>query len=245
MFCVQEKERADTFASDKDPLSITQTPTDSDDSDEPAAKRIKYSPLNLQVYQIPAFNTPKSLSIYPTNTLPNFVNNPLNLANPLSFATKPQNGESLVKNLHHRYSLPAKLTITPVVNGEVVRYKKNGEVAKKRGPPKGYKRKPKAEKLEFSQSFNGGLQTQNTILSSLLAANNTSITGVSIQPVQPPPPQPEIKLPEGTELVELLLDPEDWFPTEPYKMVFSRKKNPKWKNFPYQCEHCFKVSYFL
>ncbi|KAJ8704082.1 hypothetical protein PYW07_013376 [Mythimna separata] len=378
MFCVQEKERS-SFSSDKDPLSITQT--DSED-DEPEAKRIKYSPLNLQVYQIPAFNTPKSLSIYPTNTLPNFVNNPLNLANPLAFATTP-NGESLVKNLHNRYSLPAKLTITPVVNGgEVVRYKKNGEVAKKRGPPKGYKRKPKPEKLELSQSFNGvpslqtSLQTQNTILSSLLAANNTTITGVTIQPaiapkpepepeievpeapkpepepeievqvcrpfiiitgvtiqpaiapklepepeievqvcrpfiiitgvtiqpaiapklepepeievqvcrpfiiitgvtiqhaiapklepepeievqvcrpfiiitgvtIQPaiapkPEPEPEIEVPEGTELVELLLDPEDWFPTEPYKMVFSRKKNPKWKDFPYQCEHCFK-----
>lgn len=47
----------------------------------------------------------------------------------------------------------------------------------------------------------------------------------------------------GVELVELLLDPEDWFPSEPYKMVFSRKKNPKWKNFPYRCEHCFKVKF--
>ncbi|CAH0599575.1 unnamed protein product [Chrysodeixis includens] len=238
MFCVQEKERTDTFANDKDPLSINQSESD---DDEPQAKRLKYSPLNLQVYQIPAFNTPKSLSIYPPNTLPNFVNNPLNLANPLAFTAKP-NGESIVKNLHNRYSLPSKLTITPVVNGEVVRYKKNGEVAKKRGPPKGYKRKPKAEKVELSQSFNGTLQTQNTILSSLLAANNTTITGVAIQPALAPAPEPvpEIKVPEGTELVELLLDPEDFFPTEPYKMVFSRKKNPKWKNFPYRCEHCFK-----
>ncbi|CAB3222437.1 unnamed protein product [Arctia plantaginis] len=234
MFCVQEKERANTFATDKDPLSIG---SESDD-DEPEAKRLKYSPLNLQVYQIPAFNTPKSLSIYPTNTLPNFVNNPLNLANPLAFAaTNGQNGENIVKTLHNRYSLPSKLTITPVVNNEVVRYKKNGEVAKKRGPPKGYKRKPKPD---HSQSFNGTLQTQNTILSSLLAANNTTITGVSIQPALPPEPVPKIEVPEGVELVELLLDPEDWFPAEPYKMVFSRKKNPKWKNFPYRCEHCFK-----
>ncbi|XP_075989319.1 uncharacterized protein LOC142985188 [Anticarsia gemmatalis] len=234
MFCVQEKER-DTFATDKDPLSL---PSESDD-EEPEAKRIKYSPLNLQVYQIPAFNTPKSLSIYPTNTLPNFVNNPLNLANPLAFTTsKGQNGENIVKNLQNRYSLPAKLTITPVqVSTEVVRYKKNGEVAKKRGPPKGYKRKPKPD---LSQSFNGTLQTQNTILSSLLAAHNTTITGVSIQPAPPPEPVPQITVPEGVELVELLLDPEDWFPADPYKMVFSRKKNPKWKNFPYQCEHCFK-----
>lgn len=100
MFCVQEKERTSSFATDKDPLSMG---SESDD-DEPEAKRLKYSPLSLQVYQIPAFNTPKSLSIYPTNTLPNFVNNPLNLANPLAFtATNGQNEESIVRSLHNRY----------------------------------------------------------------------------------------------------------------------------------------------
>lgn len=233
MFCVQEKERP-SFSTDKDPLSIQ---SESED-DEPEAKRHKYSPLSLQVYQIPAFNTPKTLSIYPPNTLPNFVNNPLNLANPLAFATKiAQNGENLVKNLQNRYSLPAKLTITPVVSNEVVRYKKNGEIAKKRGPPKGYKRKPKPD---LSQSYNGTIKTQNTILSSLLAANNTTITGVNIISPAPPEDIPKLVVPEGAELVELLLDPEDFFPTEPYKMVFSRKKNPKWKSFPFRCEHCFK-----
>ncbi|XP_023949593.2 uncharacterized protein LOC112054148 [Bicyclus anynana] len=242
MFCVQEAEspHSEPFrTSDKDPLTIH---SDSSD-DEPSSKRLKFAPeLNLQVYQIPAFSTPKSLSnlsIFPstTNTLPKFVNNPLNLANPLAFATSNLNANNIVKNLHSRYSLPAKLTITPVtkpVEGEVVRYKKNGEVAKKRGPPKGYKRKPK----DLSQSYSSGalLQAQNTILTSLLAANTTLTT----LPAPPPPPAVQIRLPPGTELVELLLDPEDWFPTEPYRMVFSRKKNPKWKNFPYRCEHCFK-----
>ncbi|CAH2258371.1 jg17690 [Pararge aegeria aegeria] len=247
MFCIQEAEspHSEPFrTSDKDPLNIQ---SDSSD-DEPSAKRIKFAPeLNLQVYQIPAFSTPKSLSnltIFPTttNSLPKFVNNPLNLANPLAFATSNLNANNIVKNLHSRYSLPAKLTITPVnktvSDGEVVRYKKNGEVAKKRGPPKGYKRKPK----DLSQSFSNGalLQAQNTILTSLLAAN-TTLTTLTI-PTPLPEQRPQIKLPPGTELVELLLDPEDWFPTEPYRMVFSRKKNPKWKNFPYRCEHCFKVS---
>ncbi|OWR47425.1 uncharacterized protein LOC116776958 [Danaus plexippus] len=243
MFCVQEKEsHVEPFRnSEKDPLT---TQSESSD-DEPDPKRMKYNrpELNLQMYQLSSFNTPKSLSIYPstpTSTLPKFVNNPLNLANPLAFATSNLQ-TNIVKNLHSRYSLPAKLTITPVTktvtdSGEVVRYKKNGEIAKKRGPPKGYKRKPK----DLSQSFSNGalLQAQNTILTSLLAATNTSLTTVS--PAPPAEPVPEVKLPPGTELVELLLDPEDWFPSEPYRMVFSRKKNPKWKNFPYRCEHCFK-----
>lgn len=158
MFCVQEAEpHSDPFANtENDPLSNTTQSESSDD--EPAAKRHKSfnnSSFDLQVYQIPAFNTPKSLSIFPstpTSTLPKFVNNPLNLANPLSLTNTSivKNTNSIVKNLHSRYSLPAKLTITPVQapskneTGEVVRYKKNGEVAKKRGPPKGYKRKPKA-----------------------------------------------------------------------------------------------------
>ncbi|XP_026486433.1 uncharacterized protein LOC113393650 [Vanessa tameamea] len=245
MFCVQEKEspHSEPFRnSDKDPLN---TQSESSD-DEPDPKRLKFtSPdLNLQVYQIPAFNAPKSLSIYPTtptSTLPKFVNNPLNLANPLAFATSNLHSNNIVKNLQNRYSLPAKLTITPVTkgvcDGEIVRYKKNGEIAKKRGPPKGYKRKPK----DLSQSFSNGalLQAQNTILTSLLAATNTTLTTVTAPPT-PPEPAPEIILPPGTELIETLLDPEDWFPTEPYRMVFSRKKNPKWKNFPYRCEHCFK-----
>ncbi|XP_072941388.1 uncharacterized protein [Epargyreus clarus] len=251
MFCLQETEppHNDPFSNDKDPLTVTQT--DSSD-DEPSAKRLKFtSPsLNLKVYQIPAFNTPKSLSIFPTtptSTLPKFVNNPLNLANPLAFATSNLSSSNVVKNLHTRYSLPAKLTITPVNpvtkvtnDGEVVRYKKNGEIAKKRGPPKGYKRKPKAD---LSQSFSNGalLQAQNTILTSLLAATNTTLMNVIVPQLPPPPVESApIKLPPGTELVELLLDPEDWFPSEPYRMIFSRKKNPKWKNFPYQCEYCFK-----
>ncbi|KAG6462135.1 uncharacterized protein LOC115451447 [Manduca sexta] len=253
MFCVQESEHKDPFAaSDQDPLGAA--PSESSD-DEPAAKRHKSfeSPsLNLKVYQIPAFNTPNSLAIYPTTpALPKFVNNPLNLANPLAFATSNLEPTNFVKGLHSRYSLPAKLTITPVQtptkvceNGEIIRYKKNGEVAKKRGPPKGYKRKPKAD---LSQSYNNGmLQAQNTILTSLLAANHTSLLNSSTPPAPTPivAPQvtivPQIKVPEGTEVVELLLDPEDWFPQEPYRMVFSRKKNPKWKNFPYRCEHCFK-----
>ncbi|XP_013195714.2 uncharacterized protein LOC106138951 [Amyelois transitella] len=264
MFCVQETDsHMDPFSNDKDPLGSNH----SDSSDEePSAKRLKtYSSpsINLQVYQIPAFNTPKSLSIYPTSpttTLPKFVNNPLNLANPLALAAS--NANNVVKSLHSRYSLPAKLTITPVntppkvlENGEIVRYKKNGEVAKKRGPPKGYKRKPKAD-LSCSLTNGALLQAQNTILTSLLAANPAITSSIAhmasllpgtsaMQNIQAlhnlvPRPQPKIEVPEGTELVELELDPEDWFPTEPYKMVFSRKKNPKWKNFPYRCEHCFK-----
>ncbi|KAJ0169769.1 hypothetical protein K1T71_014375 [Dendrolimus kikuchii] len=250
MFCVQEQEHTDPFA-DEDPLTHH---TDSSD-DEPPSKRLKAyetPALNLKVYQIPAFSSQKGLSIFPsTSTLPKFVNNPLNLANPLAFATNNLQKESL----HSRYSLPAKLSITPIQtppkvcdNGEIIRYKKNGEVAKKRGPPKGYKRKPK---VDLSQSLNNGiLQAQNTILTSLLAANNTSlinITPLQLPKFEPPPtiiPQtvaiPQIKVPEGVELVELDLDPEDWFPSEPYRMVFSKKKNPKWKSFPYQCEHCFK-----
>ncbi|XP_037876016.1 uncharacterized protein LOC101741104 [Bombyx mori] len=246
MFCIQESDHKDPFSSDQDPL---EGPSESSD-DEPASKRLKTydSPsLNLKVYQIPAYNASKSLSIYPTAPqLPIFVNNPLNLANPLALNTTVQ-VDNVVKNLHSRYSLPAKLTITPVPqspkceNGQIVRYKKNGEVAKKRGPPKGYKRKPK---VDLSQSLNNGaLQAQNVILTSLLAANNTTLS-LSL----PPPPVEEpvrvvsepVKVPEGVELVELLLDPQDWFPDEPYKMVFSRKKNPKWKNFPYICEFCFK-----
>ncbi|XP_045781690.1 uncharacterized protein LOC123878521 [Maniola jurtina] len=240
MFCIQEADslHSEPFrTSDKDPLNQS----DSSD-DEPTSKRLKLTPeFNLQVYQIPAFSTPKSLTIFPTttNTLPKFVNNPLNLANPLAFATNNLHTNNIVKSLHSRYSLPAKLTITPVtkpVDGEVVRYKKNGEIAKKRGPPKGYKRKPKI----LTQSFTQGavLQAQNTILTSLLAAN-TTLTTVTLPP-PPPEPRPQPKLPPGTELVELQLDPSDWFPAEPYRMVFSRKKNPKWKSFPYRCEHCFK-----
>ncbi|CAG4958282.1 unnamed protein product [Colias eurytheme] len=241
MFCLQEKElpHSEPFA-EKDPLD-SQTLSDSSD-DAPPQKRIKFdSELNLQVYQIPTFNTPKSLSIYPmpSNTLPKFVNNPLNLANPLNISSNVNN---VVKSLQSRYSLPSKLMITPVnkIDGEVVRYKKNGEIAKKRGPPKGYKRKPK----DLSQSFTNGatLQTQNKILTTLLATNNTTVTAVESEPeiIVPPVPSEPIKLPPGVELVELQLDPEDWFPTEPYRMIFSRKKNPKWKNFPYRCEHCFK-----
>ncbi|KOB69919.1 Alanine--tRNA ligase, cytoplasmic [Operophtera brumata] len=101
--------------------------TDSDEPDEPAAKRLKINSLNLQVYQIPAFNTPKSLSIFPSSpVLPKFVNNPLNLANPLALASEANN---IVKNLQTRFSLPAKLSITPVQaknpflteTGEVIR----------------------------------------------------------------------------------------------------------------------------
>lgn len=163
MFCVQEKEspHSETFrTTDKDPLN---TQSDSSD-DEPDPKRLKFSTpdLKLQVYQLPSFKTPSSLSIFPstpTSTLPKFVNNPLNLANPLAFATSSLNTNNLVKSLQNRYSLPSKLTITPVKtvsDGEIVRYKKNGEVAKKRGPPKGYKRKPK----DLSQSFSNGALLQ-------------------------------------------------------------------------------------
>ncbi|XP_063836797.1 uncharacterized protein LOC135085944 [Ostrinia nubilalis] len=256
MFCVQEAEHSDPFANaENDPLSNT---TQSESSDEePAAKRHKAfsnSSFDLQVYQIPAFNTPKSLSIFPstqTSTLPKFVNNPLNLANPLSLTnTAIKNSNSIVKNLHSRYSLPAKLTITPVTtpskneSGEVVRYKKNGEVAKKRGPPKGYKRKPKGPMFDASALLQNTalLQAHNKILTSLLAASHSSMSMASGPSVSmpPPPPPPQVKVPEGHELVEMQLDPADWFPAEPYRMVFSRKKNPKWKNFPYRCEHCFK-----
>lgn len=164
MFCVQENKspHSDPFRnSEKDPLN---TQSESSD-DEPNAKRLKFtSPdLSLKVYQIPTFNTPKSLSIYPTtasSTLPKFVNNPLNLANPLAFATSSLQSNNIVKNLQSRYSLPAKLSITPVTksvcDGEIVRYKKNGEIAKKRGPPKGYKRKPK----DLSQTFSNGALLQ-------------------------------------------------------------------------------------
>ncbi|CAK1597628.1 unnamed protein product [Parnassius mnemosyne] len=257
MFCIQETEppHTDPFGNnDKDPLGATSTQSESSD-EEPEAKRLKTtytSPsLNLKVYQIPAFNPPKSLSIYPTtptSILPKFVNNPLNLANPLAYATSNLHASNMVKSLHSRYSLPAKLTITPVqkrpTDSEIIRYKKNGEIAKKRGPPKGYKRKPKVDQL--SQSFTNGalLQAQNTILTSLLAATNTTLAGVMAPPATLPQPQPEVipqvVIPPGVEVVELHLDPADWFPAEPYKMVFSRKKNPKWKNFPYRCEHCFK-----
>ncbi|KAL0808362.1 hypothetical protein ABMA28_012844 [Loxostege sticticalis] len=259
MFCIQEAEpHSDPFANtENDPLSNTTQSESSDD--EPAAKRHKSfnnSSFDLQVYQIPAFNTPKSLSIFPstpTSTLPKFVNNPLNLANPLSLTNTSivKNTNSIVKNLHSRYSLPAKLTITPVQapskneTGEVVRYKKNGEVAKKRGPPKGYKRKPKANLFDPNTlvQHTALLQAHNKILTSLLAASNTSLnlSGPSTPLILPQQlPVPQVKVPEGHELVEMQLDPEDWFPAEPYKMVFSRKKNPKWKNFPYRCEHCFK-----
>ncbi|XP_068625990.1 uncharacterized protein [Battus philenor] len=254
MFCVQETEppHSDPFSSDKDPLGATSTQSESSD-EEPEAKRRKTSysnsSLNLKVYQIPAFNSPKSLSIFPSTpstALPKFVNNPLNLANPLAFATNNLQASNMVKSLHSRYSLPAKLTITPVqkptADGEIVRYKKNGEIAKKRGPPKGYKRKPK---VDLSQTLSNGalLQAQNTILTSLLAATNTTLTGAVTTPVmqlQIQPQIPQVKIPPGVEVVELTLDPADWFPAEPYKMVFSRKKNPKWKNFPYRCEYCFK-----
>ncbi|CAG9789867.1 unnamed protein product [Diatraea saccharalis] len=160
MFCIQETEspHTDPFSNnDQDPLSNPNQSESSDD--EPSAKRLKTSfnspSLNLKVYQIPAFNTPQSLSIFPTaptTSLPKFVNNPLNLANPLALNNSiVKNANNIVKNLQSRYSLPAKLTITPVQTpnktetGEVVRYKKNGEIAKKRGPPKGYKRKPKVD----------------------------------------------------------------------------------------------------
>ncbi|XP_063390505.1 uncharacterized protein LOC134676156 isoform X2 [Cydia fagiglandana] len=245
MFCVQEKDsHTDPFATtEKDPLAAQ-----SSSDDEPAPKRLKtFAPsLNLQVYQIPAFN--KGLSIFPTPevTLPKFVNNPLNLANPLALPSIQ--ASNVVKSLHSRYSLPAKLSITPVQtpkscdSGGIVRYKKNGEIAKKRGPPKGYKRKPKAD---LSQSLNNGalLQAQNTILTSLLAATNTTLSVSQPKPVPVAPKVtivPKIKVPDGVELVEMALDPEDWFPAEPYRMSFSRKKNPKWKTFPYRCEHCFK-----
>lgn len=162
MFCIQETEpsHSDPFSKDKDPLSMTISESS---DDEPDAKRPKYtnSSLNLKVYQIPTFNPPKSLSIYPTNSiLPKFVNNPLNLANPLAIATSNLQATNMVKSLHSRYSLPAKLTITPVhkpTDGEIVRYKKNGEIAKKRGPPKGYKRKPK---VDLSQSLSNGALLQ-------------------------------------------------------------------------------------
>lgn len=178
MFCIQEAEspHSDPFrSSDIDPLI-----TDSSD-DEPNAKRLKFTPeLNLQVYQIPAYPSKSlsncsNLSIFPTstNSLPKFVNNPLNLANPLAFATSNLTVDSvhtsnIVKSLHSRYSLPSKLTITPVtkpvtVEGEVVRYKKNGEIAKKRGPPKGYKRKPKDQ----SQSLVNGALLQVIFLQSI------------------------------------------------------------------------------
>ncbi|CAH2062477.1 unnamed protein product, partial [Iphiclides podalirius] len=247
MFCIQETEppRSGPYSGDKDPLSVVGHTSSSDD--EPAAKRPKPfgSPsLNLKVYQIPAYSQPSPLPSYsPPARLPKFVNNPLNLANPLAFASGLQ-ASSMVKNLHSRYSLPAKLTITPVhrhANGDIVRYKKNGEIAKKRGPPKGYKRKPK---VDLSQSLSNGalLQAQNTILTSLLAATSSSLTGAGTSPAQvaQPQPLPQVKIPPGVEVVELDLDPADWFPAEPYKMVFSRKKNPKWKNFPYRCEYCFK-----
>ncbi|KAL4714721.1 hypothetical protein ACJJTC_002580 [Scirpophaga incertulas] len=262
MFCVQETENphTDSFVNDEDPLGGVNRSESSDE--EPSAKRLKTSynnsSLNLKVYQIPTFNTPKSLSIFPTSpstSLPQFVNNPLNLANPLALNTSlVKNANSIVKNLHTRYSLPAKLTITPVQtpsrtdSGEVVRYKKNGEIAKKRGPPKGYKRKPKTDlSMSLTNISNAALlQAQNTILTSLLAASNTTLSvspnhtpGMSALPRLVPYQEP-IKVPEGTELVELLLDPDDWFPSEPYKMIFSRKKNPKWKSFPFRCEHCFK-----
>ncbi|CAG4936269.1 unnamed protein product [Parnassius apollo] len=257
MFCIQETEppHTDPFGNnDKDPLGATITQSESSD-EEPDAKRLKTtytSPsLNLKVYQIPAFNPPKSLSIYPTtptSVLPKFVNNPLNLANPLAYATSNFQASNMVKSLHSRYSLPAKLTITPVqkppTDGEIIRYKKNGEIAKKRGPPKGYKRKPKGDQLSQSFSNSALLQAQNTILTSLLAATNATFAGVMTPSATLPQPQPEvipqIVIPPGVEVVELHLDPADWFPMEPYKMVFSRKKNPKWKNFPYRCEHCFK-----
>lgn len=181
MFCVQESESTmtESYTSDKDPLDSASQQSESDD--EPEAKRSKMSyttpGINLQVYQIPAFNIPKSLSIFPTtptSTLPKFVNNPLNLANPLSITTNGTNGSFNPK----RYSLPAKLpfqmTSTPknihntslqkVVfdsGGSIVRYKKNGEVAKKRGPPKGYKRKPKAEThAQMLQSITNGVLQQ-------------------------------------------------------------------------------------
>ncbi|XP_049883432.1 uncharacterized protein LOC126378937 [Pectinophora gossypiella] len=261
MFCVQESEpaRTDPFNTEKDPLSVNISESS---DEEPTAKRMKPSftsptlspSLNLKVYQIPAFNAPKSLSIYPATTtaLPKFVNNPLNLANPLALGNLQNNihnANNFVKTLQSRYSLPAKLTISPVQSpkpvvtntGEVVRYKKNGEIAKKRGPPKGYKRKPKAD---LSQSLTNGalLQAQNTILTSLLAASNSSLhlAAQSLPVVPQLTITPQIKVPDGVELVELELDPEDWFPAEPYRMSFSRKKNPKWKNFPYRCEHCFK-----
>jgi hypothetical protein len=153
MFWVQEPER-DPFSSDQDPLREHANSESSDE--EPSAKRLKtaYSSpsLNLKVFQIPAFSPKSIFPSTPTSTLPQFVNNPLNLANPLSLNNAiVTNAKSIVKNLQSRYSLPAKLTITPVQSpvktdtGEVVRYKKNGEIAKKRGPPKGYKRKPKVD----------------------------------------------------------------------------------------------------
>lgn len=128
MFCIQEKETH----FDKDPLDTESQSELSDD--EPSAKRLKLnsslnSSLNLQVYQIPAnysYGTPKSLSIYPSSpALPKFVNNPLNLANPLALANEANN---IVKNLQTRFSLPAKLSITPVQknphvteSGEIIR----------------------------------------------------------------------------------------------------------------------------
>lgn len=148
MFCGTEAPIMDPFASvpEKDPLS-TQTISDSSE-DEPEAKRSKIdfanSSLNLKVYKIPNY-TNSNLTIYPTtpNALPKFVNNPLNLANPLAlnnFLNKP------VQN--NRFSLPNIIKTPPVINtnqnkslydcnSTPIRYKKNGEIAKKRGPPKG------------------------------------------------------------------------------------------------------------
>lgn len=168
MFCVQEPDPHKDPFSETDPLSSAVVSESSDD--EPSAKRLKTSytspGINLKVYQIPAF-TNKSLTIYPSppTSLPQFVGNPLNLANPLTLTNNLNNhANNIVRNLQNRYSLPAKLTITPIQSpkpsvtntGEVIRYKKNGEVAKKRGPPKGYKRKPK----DLSQSFSNGALLQ-------------------------------------------------------------------------------------
>ncbi|XP_037966655.2 uncharacterized protein LOC105392623 [Plutella xylostella] len=268
MFCVQESDSGlnDTFSNDKDPLDSASQQSDSDDEHEPTAKRPKMafnSGINLQVYKIPAFNIPKSLSIFPsppTSTLPMFVNNPLNLANPLTITANGNGNYNPLK----RYSLPAKLPMTPFKGGRtspqkavfdsgggIVRYKKNGEVAKKRGPPKGYKRKPKQEGAMINVSGMAPLATltpaQNMILTGLLASANAppATNGATQEQVTPKrPPQltivPQIKVPPGVELVEMELDPADWFPEEPYKMSFSRKKNPKWKSFPFRCEHCFK-----
>lgn len=162
MFCIQEPDRSlssPLMTTEQDPLCSTQSESS---DDEPTSKSLKYAntDLNLQVYQIPYSPPNTTITIYPSSTssLPKFVNNPLNLANPLAFATSNMN-TSIAKTLHSRYSLPAKLTITPVskiTDGEIVRYKKNGEIAKKRGPPKGYKRKPK----DLSHSFSNGALLQ-------------------------------------------------------------------------------------
>lgn len=310
MFCNTQSPISDAFQVQTDPLA--QISDSSDDEPKSKCQKLDYeSSVNLKIVQLPSYKT-----IYPTSpsTLPKFVNNPLNLANPLALT-------SLLKKPQNRYSLPSLSKTLPSVtvqnkslndlNGSPIRYKKNGEVAKKRGPPKGYKRKPKTDSTAAAiQNLTNNLilRAQNNILTSLLASTSglldkkdtldpknlallnksTSLlqkTGFLSQKTGLLDKKPSLfdkkkpiivnkngllgkagllskdiarllpkdvcvspqltivsqfKVPEGVELVELDLDPADWFPNEPYRMVFSRKKNPKWKDFPFKCEYCFK-----